>query len=229
MDQVFDKIISSIEKGEQVSPFLFLSWNLELIHTEVENLAHRILKHFWVDQNSLFILPDQWESIKIQEMRNFLAYGNEKPRFGFQIFLIENISRMTLQSANSALKFFEEPGVWNIILVTNSWEAWILETILSRVQIVRKNWKVPQRYRSEYMNMVRDYFDGKTTDLVSFLFTQKLEKQDYREFLFAIFEELSIKGVWILDELEKDMQAMESNNVNGKYIIDKYLILNTHW
>lgn len=130
-------IAEKIKKGESMSPFLFLSSNLELISSEVESLAKILLKEHDIDINSLFLLRDTAESIKIEEMRSFLSKGNEKPRFKFQIFLIENISRMTLQSANAALKFFEEPGYGNIIFLTNLSEADVLDTILSRVQVIR--------------------------------------------------------------------------------------------
>jgi hypothetical protein len=40
---------------------------------------------------------------------------------------------MTRESANSCLKFFEEPGIGNLIFLTNKSESGILDTILSRV------------------------------------------------------------------------------------------------
>lgn len=100
-------------------------------------MAEQLLQQFQIDKNSLFVLEDTGESIKIEEIRKFLSSANEKPRFLFQVFIIENISRLTLQSANACLKFLEEPGFGNIIFLTNQSEAEVLDTILSRVQTIR--------------------------------------------------------------------------------------------
>ncbi|NCO31472.1 hypothetical protein GW891_01280 [bacterium] len=47
--------------------------------------------------------------MKIKEIKSFVEYSNSKSPFKFQIFFIENISRLTPTSSNSLLKFFEEP------------------------------------------------------------------------------------------------------------------------
>lgn len=99
---------------------------------------------------------------------------------------------MTPQSANAALKFFEEPGFGNIIILTNASQADILETILSRVQIVRLT-DTTTATLGQYDDMVSRYFSNTDTDLVSFLFTQKLEKSQYQSLLFSIFQALSQK------------------------------------
>jgi len=226
MSSLWQTIHTKIQKGETMSPFLFLSPNSEIWFQEVQNLAHDLLQQNDIDTNSLFTLSDTWEQIKIEEMRTFLEKWNTKPRFIFQIFLIENIGRMTLQSANAALKFFEEPGFGNIVFLTNTSESWILDTILSRVQIVRQTWGRTTQDRQDYRVMVESYFASGDTSLITFLYTQKLEKQDYKDMLLTMFTFLSQSGSSqaILEELEKDMQWLESNNLNGKYVVDKYLV-----
>lgn len=210
-----------------MSPFLFLWNNMEVSGAKILSEIYALLADFQIDKNSLFHLSDSGESIKIEEMRNFLAKGNEKPRFNFQVFFIENISRMTVQSANAALKFFEEPGKGNIIILTNASEADVLDTILSRVQVVRLQQGGWQIQSTTYIDMVTRYFQWWDTDLISLLYTQKLEKSDYKEILYAFFQVFSKK--WVdndtLSELEKDMQGLEKNNLNGKYIVDKYLTI----
>ncbi|MDF1682503.1 MAG: hypothetical protein P1U46_01805 [Patescibacteria group bacterium] len=42
-------------------------------------------------------------------MKSFVEFKDSKPPYRFQIFLIENISRLTETSSNSLLKLFEEP------------------------------------------------------------------------------------------------------------------------
>ncbi|MBT3727533.1 hypothetical protein HOG21_07985 [bacterium] len=58
--------------------------------------------------------------MKINEIKEFVLNSNSKPPFKFQIFFIENVSRLTLKASNSLLKFFEEPSSINIIFLTNN-------------------------------------------------------------------------------------------------------------
>jgi len=55
------------------------------------------------------LLNDDEEKIKIEKIKQFLTIGYQKSSFTFQIFIIQDIERMTRESANSCLKFFEEP------------------------------------------------------------------------------------------------------------------------
>ena len=104
-------IQQQIKKGEEISPFLFLSDNLELLDSEIEALALQLLDDHEIPKTHLFTMRDDGESIKIKDMKLFLEKSHRKASFDFQIFFIENISRMTIKSANASLKFLEEPGV----------------------------------------------------------------------------------------------------------------------
>jgi DNA polymerase-3 subunit delta' len=109
---------------------------MELVHSQVKNIANSLLKKWGIPSNYFFILEDSDENLKIQDVKKFTELSHSKPPYDFQIFLIENIRRLTLTSSNSLLKFLEEPGKQNIIFLTNTGENGILDTILSRVQII---------------------------------------------------------------------------------------------
>ena len=109
-DSVVNNIQSQIEKGGEISPFLFLSANTEVLDAEVESLALSLLNAHGISKTQLFTLPNDGESIKIKEMKLFLENAHRRASFQFQIFLIQDISRMTIKAANAALKFLEEPG-----------------------------------------------------------------------------------------------------------------------
>ncbi len=225
----FQLISKQIKKGEEISPFLFLSPNLELLHGQLESNILNILKESSIDKQSLFHLRDTGESIKIEEIKNFLAQGNIRPRFAFQIFFIEDISRMSLQSANACLKFFEEPGQWNIIVLTSNSESGILETILSRVQVIKDYaWnKDLVRDTWFYKSMISSHVSASSDELVRYFFSGKYEKQEYINFLYALIE--YIAETWnysqLLDEIHEDIWGILKNNLQGKYIADKYIIL----
>lgn len=226
----FDIIESCIQKGREISPFLFLDSNLELLHGEMESYLKNILKTYNIDTQSLFHLRDIWESLKIEELKLFIAQWNIRPRFAFQIFFIENISRMTTQAANACLKFFEEPWEWNIIILTNASESWILETILSRVQTLKISqfspWKREGTTKIFYQDMITSHVSWSSDALVRYFFSGKYEKSEYVNCLYALID--YIQDSWdfahLLDEIHEDIWGILKNNLQGKYVVDKYIM-----
>lgn len=224
-----DKIIEKIQKGEELSPFLFIWQNTELLNLKVEEIILELFEFFHVPKINLMKLEDNWENIKISEIKEFIKKWNLGTPYKFQIFFIENISRMTLQSFNSCLKFFEEPWIQNIIFLTNSWENWILETILSRVQTINFNkvalvpWKEKNVF---YFNLLDNYLEKRTPEIFSYFFRNKLEKFEYIDFLknLIIYAKKNFVFLDLLEEIDEDINMIEKNNVNPKGIVDKYLL-----
>jgi hypothetical protein len=106
LNNIKHKIVENINKGVENSPFLFMSWNLELLNQKIYNFALDILSEYKVPKVNIFTLKDDWESIKISQIKEFLQKLNSKSSYKIQIFIIENVSRLTLQAANSILKQF---------------------------------------------------------------------------------------------------------------------------
>ena len=227
-DSVVNNIQSQIEKGGEISPFLFLSSNTEVLDAEVESLALSLLNAHGISKTQLFTLPNDGESIKIKEMKLFLENAHRRASFQFQIFLIQDISRMTIKAANAALKFLEEPGEWNIVFLTNASEAGVLDTILSRVQSVPVwNHQSPE-FRQDYCDLLSSYFSHKDTGIISHFFSEKLDKSDYIDFLKTLIY-YTKKHPWsltnaMLSELEEDINLVQRNNLLPKYVVDKYLL-----
>ena len=227
-DNLLTDIQSKIKKGEEISPFLFLSNNLEILDAKINSLALEFLESHNISKTQIFSLKDDGESIKIKDMKVFLEKSHRKSSFDFQIFLIENISRMTLKASNAALKFLEEPWVWNIVFLTNSWEAWILDTILSRVQSVQVWSSKQSSFRQDYYDLLSSYFSHKDTKIISHFFSEKLDKSDYIDFLKTLiyFARKNPKTLSnsVLSELEEDINLVQRNNLLPKYVVDKYLL-----
>lgn len=226
LNSFFEKLSDSIQKKGEISPFLFLSHNLEVFHSELRSEIFGLLTKHGIDRQSVFTLEDSPENLKIGEVKKFLTQGDIRPRFAFQIFVIENISRMTIQAQNACLKFFEEPWVGNIIFLTDSSESWILETILSRVQVqdLRKNTSIAKNHF--FISMIETHVSGASDELVRYFFSWKYEKQEYVEFLSSLVHYISDTWSFIktLDELEEDIGWILKNNLQGKYIVDKYIM-----
>lgn len=223
---LIENIKEQIKKGEQISPFLFLGKNKELLNSNIKNIALELLKNFEIPNNYLYIFEDNNEKIKIKEIKDFIELSNSRPAYKFQIFFIENISRLNNNSGNSLLKFFEEPWVSNLIFLTNDSESSILETILSRVQTIDLWWVIQNKRNDFYINLLKWYKQDNSLEIISYFFRNKLEKQDYINFLenLILFSKENNIFISFLSEIEEDINWIKNNNVNAKYIVDKWLL-----
>lgn len=226
MDKI-KQISERIKKGECLSPFLFIGQNTEILNSKVEEIILELFSEFEIPKVNLIKLEDNWENIKIQEIKAFTKKWELGTPYKFQIFFIENVSRLTLQSANSCLKFFEEPWIQNIIFLTNSWENGVLETILSRVQTVNLwlNKKVEQN--TFYFNLLDNYLEKRNSEIFSYFFRNKLEKFEYIDFLknLILYSKKNFVFLDLIEEIDEDINLVEKNNVNAKGIVDKYLMI----
>jgi len=219
-------ILNQIKKGESLSPFLFTWQNTELLNLKVEKIIFELFEFFDVPKLNLIKLEDNWENIKISEIKEFIKKGDLWTPYKFQIFFIENVSRLTLQSANSCLKFFEEPWIQNIIFMTNSWENWILETILSRVQVINM-WMIKTIDKNDFFfNLLDNYFSKRDSEIFSYFFRNKLEKEELLDFLknLILYAKKNFVFLDLIEEIDEDINLIIKNNVNAKGIVDKYLM-----
>lgn len=220
-------IKNKIIKKEEIPPFLFVWDDLVRLDYEIRNITKELFEEFKIDKNNLWVIEDNWESIKIEEARILQERSFKKANFIFQIFHIKNISRLTPQAANSLLKFFEEPWFGNIIFLTNTSESNVLETILSRVHTVNVFSNVIFEKNNIYRNMIDDYINNNKIDILSYLMNEKLEKKDYILFLKNIIFYIKEKSIYVdlLDEIEDSINKIEKNNVLAKYQLDKILLM----
>lgn len=224
--KITDSIIEKLNKGDKKSPFLFIGKNSEILNSEIKTLWLELLKKFQIPSSYMYILEDNWEKIKIKDIKEFTYSSNSKPPYKFQIFFIENISRFTISAGNSLLKFFEEPDSTNLIFLTNSSESWILETILSRVHTFNIWWKQTDKKNEFYLSMIKNYINNKNPEILSYFFRNKLEKEDYISFLenLIIYWKESLSIINHLSEIDDDINSIKQNNVNAKYVVDKWLL-----
>lgn len=223
---IISKIEESIKNREELSPFLFTWTDLEKLNYDVNQLISDIFIHFGEDKNNLFKISDSTESIKVKDIRIYLERSFIKTNSKFQIFLIENISRLTEESANAMLKFLEEPGFWNLVFLTNAWENKVLDTILSRVQQIQ-TWKTLLPFFDEkYYMMLENFYFRKDFYLFSYFYREKLEKDDYVIFLqtFIYFIEKNLVLTEYIELVYNTLNQIISQPVVAKYQVDKILI-----
>lgn len=223
---IIDFIIKKINKDEIISPCLFLGKNEELLNIYVRDIAIKLVKIYNIPVSYIYVLENNWKNIKINDIREFLEFSNSDPGYKFQIFIIENISRFTLNAINTCLKFFEEPWNNNIIFLTNNSESWVLETILSRVQIVNTNLEILSNKNEFYYSLIKNFKKDKKIEIFSYFYNSKLDKKDYLIFLenLLLYSKENFEYIELLDELNDDINAIKQNNISPKYIIDKYIL-----
>lgn len=111
-----------------------------------------------------YIEPDgQW--IKKEQLEELQREFNKKPLFdNKKIYILHHADRLNVSSSNSILKFLEEPeeGIIAILIVDSVYQ--LLETILSRCQILRLVNKKEITSTTE-MEILLDIFKKDTMDL----------------------------------------------------------------
>lgn len=221
-----DLIIEKIKRKEEISPFLFLWWDFWKLNNKIEQLTNNFITTLWINKNFIFLLKDNNEKIKVKDIKEFLEKVYVTPTYWAQVLIIENISRMTEESANSCLKIFEEPPIWNILILTNNSESWILETILSRCTLINLEDETLYEENNFYQNMIDDYVRWINHDLASYIYKEKLEKTDYINILqnFIIYFKKNLVFLNLIDKINEDINWIIKNNVLPKYIVDKYIL-----
>lgn len=224
-------IEEKLKRGEQIPPLLFVGEDLTKANIDALNLAKKLFEKHKVDKNNLFQISDSWEKIKVEEARQLTSKANNKPSWLFQIFLIENASRLTIQSSNSMLKFLEEPGIWNIIFLTNKWENGVLDTILSRVHTLRDENRGWLQKNDFYYHQIDKLIKEKDSWFLGYIFKEKLEKNEYLELLktLIIYSKENFVFQDLLNKMEEAINIIEKNNVLPKYKVDTILFEIAEW
>jgi len=82
-------------------------------------------------------MRDDGESIKVDEMRSLVSTLHMSTQSNYKIVLLDNIGRMTNDSANCFLKTLEEPPKKTLILMTATNVHGLLPTIVSRSRVMK--------------------------------------------------------------------------------------------
>ncbi|MDR2639995.1 MAG: hypothetical protein LBC61_01315 [Candidatus Peribacteria bacterium] len=82
-----------------------------------------------------------------------------------------------------------------------------MDTILSRVQIVDLSLTKKRQENEFFQGLIRSYVNSGSQELVTYFFKNKLEKEEYLEFLenLIIYAKKNFCFIDLLDELEEDM------------------------
>ncbi len=142
--KVIDNIISKIKKEGNSSAIIFSHKNIEVQLNTIEYTVKRLLdipnyKHYKTHPDCFGIWPEHIDknSIKIEQIHEFIRKTQLKPFCSkFKVGIIVSAEKMTEESQNALLKTLEEPPKNTFIIITTKNKNALLETIISRCQII---------------------------------------------------------------------------------------------
>lgn len=166
----------------------------EKLHTLLENGSFPDLK----------ILKTSASMIKKEELFNVKEALLEKPVYdGYQIYIIYDADKLNTSSANTILKFLEEPEEGIIAVLTTDNRYQMLDTILSRCQILTF-----EQYKTQNEELSID-----TKNFLELLSRRKQQDLmlNYQQIQEQIFIDRQ-KSITILNELNQFLSNLLKNN-----------------
>lgn len=130
---------------------------------------------YWIEPEKKIIKKQQIVTLQEEFSKTSLSEGK-------RIYIIEDIEKMNVQSANALLKFLEEPlSTQTIGLLLTSEPQAILDTILSRAQLL----KMPYALKEDVIQVLKDIdVDASVKSVISELTrdtTEALSLTQYEE------------------------------------------------
>lgn len=208
-------------------PLLFVGENTHSLNNHILHLLYDWCETQGIGKHNIFVFPDNGEKIKMTPLREFISKSHTKSLEGVSIFFIENLERATLESFSLLLKFLEEPGEGNRVIVSSKTEMNLPETILSRLKIIQTKFFVFSQKSQFFQDLLEMWYQKRETQVFSYFFQEKnISKEDFLIFLDT-FLEFGIKhtlSVDLVSSIVDAKQRIEKNNVLPKYETDILLL-----
>lgn len=158
--------------------------------------------------------------IKVETIRELIEKLHMSPSGNMKVFLMENIERMNISSANALLKILEEPPKNTVILMTCLSTTLIPETVLSRARQIKL---FPPNKKGSLEFLCKNFPDEKK-EVVSDFFDLALERIG-KAFLILSKEEVRIEYEKMREELSslffKDVGITQRFTFVEKLVADK--------
>ena len=175
---------------------LVLSFAEELFQLKNSSSISKEQLHHYIENRSfpdLKILEPTGPVIKKEELLALKDSFLEKAVYGgYQIYIIQQAEKLNTSSANTILKFLEEPEENIIAILTTAHRYQVLETILSRCQILtfQDKKETSTDFRPATEKLIQFILNRKQEDLM--LSYQEIQEQilNNKETTIAILNEL---------------------------------------
>lgn len=203
-------------------------------HDENCKLCHLIDEKEYPDIK--YIIPDG-ASIKKEQLLNLMdEFKNKSMYNNKQIYIIEDATKLNQSSANTMLKFLEEPEENIIAILIASSRYKVIDTILSRCQVISLKKMDEEFFDDDILNLVSIICDKKKSffgidNLIEIIpdrvtAMEKLKKAEALLFSKIDDEYMGLSSsqvISVISVIERIVERLEFN-VNYKLIIDDMLV-----
>ncbi|WP_134702228.1 DNA polymerase III subunit delta' [Ammoniphilus sp. YIM 78166] len=189
--------------------------------------CHHCLRIDSGNHPDLRIVTPEGTSIKIDQIRELQkGFSFKAVESSLSVYIIQHVDRMTVQAANSLLKFLEEPSYPVTAILLTEHVHQILPTILSRCQVVHFD-ELPfesrvERLKSEgYYEPIARIACQITADLGQAReWCQSEWFAQYRNLVLQLTEDILDKGSYALVTIQEKILKNEQGNQGLPFILD---------
>lgn len=249
MENLTNKYLHNILKNDRIGhAYLFYSTREEELEAYVNNFVKamfclenvnkeffscnscKICKQITHGNYVDFYIVEVENNIRKEDVLNLKYEMSTKPTFSRKIYWIKNVDKMTPQAANSILKFLEEPEEKITAILTTVNLNSVLDTIVSRCQVVNVGSKIGIETRlvstQSYDDFLQMYKKNKFLSVLELINTMENKE------MVESFIDYMLKEITASDKVENKVELLSiflngkkelSMNVNYNLVIESVL------
>ena len=244
----FENILNEYIQSDKINHAYLIETNSEdrisLAYSLIKKIFDLDKKNITIDDlirnNDLYVLKTKIKNIKKEEIISLKEnFKTKSLYFGKRVYIIEEAEKLNSSSANTLLKFLEEPdeNIYAILITKNKYH--IIETILSRCQEIRYYDNIHSESKElEYPTQIIDFLlDIKSNKIKSIAFVNKyfpkemFERNIFEkildEILYVYYDILQYKsGLDVIYTKEYIDKIKELSEIDYKELNDMIISVN---
>lgn len=220
----FNKLLDIYINRDKINHAYLIETNcdnrLELAYLLIEKILDLKSKNITIDDlynnGDLLLIKTDNQNIKKEEIINLKEeFGTKSIYSGKRIYIIEEAEKLNNSSANTLLKFLEEPEDDIVAILITSSKYSIIETILSRCQLIRYYTKNNNKIElPEYYEKVLDFvIELSKENEKTIAFTNKYIDKDLLD--RKIFKDILSNMLYIYYDVLQEMVGLDIIYSNG--------------
>ncbi|MDD2516148.1 MAG: hypothetical protein PHO80_03415 [Candidatus Gracilibacteria bacterium] len=227
MKSDLQNLLNNFQSGKNIPPLLLSNDDIiEAINFLKETSLTTLddLKSEYIQDLRVFNTDDRIFKKELAE--KIIEQVSIKSSGDFNVFVILEIDKFNKESGNMLLKTFEDIPDRTIFLFTSNSEEDVLDTIKSRIIKIssdKRDFFLDENIKSK----IDAFFDGKKLELLSYLYKEKLERDEYLNILVYLKEKIKegkITKIESIDEIIRGISNIYNSNANPRNIVDKVFL-----
>ena len=167
-----------------------------------------------LNYDNLKIIKPTGNAIKKEQILTLMSdYKTKSLKNNYRFYIIEYAEDLNISAANTILKFLEEPEPYIVAFLITKNVNNLLETIISRCQLINLNHNIRKEFDLEKYNKYLKYleiFEEKNEKSIAFLNELYLLSADELKLVFQVWIEI------YMDKLSKYSNELNKPNINKK-------------